>query len=135
MVGIPASDLLVEVVAAWTKAGLDAVEILRKSTEITGQFVYDPTPEDIRDRIKPRFVNTKLVLVMNRTLGEVPRTCAHITCQGTQNAKACVAGAAYGQVLDPQPKCSEVLKELLLWIDRSVFLWSPARPRPVISNM
>ena len=77
LVGIPPADCLMDVVAAWTKAGLDAVEILRKSTELTREFVYDPAPEDIRDRIKPRFVNTKLVPVKNRTLGEVPRTCAH----------------------------------------------------------
>ena len=71
LVGIPPADLLMEVVAAWTRAGLDAVEILRKSTELTREFVYDTAPEDIRDRIKPRFVNTKLVPVKNRTLGEV----------------------------------------------------------------
>lgn len=67
---MPPADLLQEVVAAWERAGLDAIEILRRSTDITREFVYDPTPEDIRDRIKPRFVSTRLVPVKNRTLGE-----------------------------------------------------------------
>ena len=71
LVGVPPSDLLPDVVAAWERAGLDAIEILRRSTEITREFIYDPDPDDIRDRIKPRWVSTKLLPVKNRTLSEV----------------------------------------------------------------
>jgi len=103
LVGVPPADLLQEVVAAWQRAGLDAVEIRRRSTEITREFVYDPAPEDIRDRIKPRFVSTKLIPVRNRTLAEI---------------------------LNPQPRCSEVLKELLTWIDRVDFASQEGASRP-----
>ena len=90
LVGVPPSDLLEEVVAAWAAAGLNAIELLQRSMEITRQFVYDPVPEHLPDRIKPRFVSTRTLPVRNRTLAEV---------------------------LDPQPKCSAVLRELLVWIE------------------
>ncbi len=64
-------DLLQEVVVAWGKAGLNAIEILQRSVEITREFIYESGPTDVRDRIKPRFVNTKRIPVKNRTLSEV----------------------------------------------------------------
>ena len=67
--------------AAYLKEGLDAVEILRRSVEVTKEFEYDATLPNVRDRIKPRFVSTKLVPVKNRILSEV---------------------------LNPQPRCSEL---------------------------
>jgi len=89
LIGIPPADLIKDVFAAYLKEGLDAVEILRRSVEVTKEFEYDATLPNVRERIKPRFVSTKLVPVKNRILSEV---------------------------LNPQPRCSEVLKELLAWI-------------------
>ena len=63
--------MLREVFAALQSAGLDAVEMLRRSTEITCEFKYDESNRGpLRDRIKPRFVADKMVPVKNRTLGE-----------------------------------------------------------------
>ena len=56
--------------AAYLKEGLDAVEILRRSVEVTKEFEYDATLPNVRERIKPRFVSTKLVPVKNRILSE-----------------------------------------------------------------
>ena len=89
--------------AAYLKEGLDAVEILRRSVEVTKEFEYDATLLNVRERIKPRFVSTKLVPVKNRILSEV---------------------------LNPQPRCSEVLKELLAWIDRVDYASQQGVPRP-----
>ena len=89
--------------AAYLKEGLDAVELLRRSVEVTKEFEYDATLPNVRDRIKPRFVSTKLVPVKNRILSEV---------------------------LNPQPRCSEVLKELLAWIDRVDYASQQGAPRP-----
>ena len=86
LVGIPPVDMISAVASALRAAGLDPEEFLRKSCDITREFAYDPTAaEDIRDRIKPRFQSQKLLPVKNRTLEEV---------------------------LDPQPKCSKVLKDI-----------------------
>ena len=79
IVGIPPVDLILDVAAALSRAGLDAVEILKISCDITREFVYDPTVEDLRDRIKPRFVSTRMLPVKNKTLAEI---------------------------LEPQPKCA-----------------------------
>ena len=85
-VGIPPLDLIPAVAEALRAAGLDPEDFLKKSCDITREFAYDPTAEDIRDRIKPRFQSQKLLPVKNRTLEEV---------------------------LDPQPKCSKVLKDIV----------------------
>ena len=89
--------------AAYLKEGLDAVEILRRSVEVTKEFEYDATLPNVRDRITPRFVSAKLRPVNNRILAEV---------------------------LNPQPRCSEVLKELLTWIDRVDYASQQGAPRP-----
>lgn len=94
LLGVPPFDMIEDVCAAWREAGLDFVECLRRGTEITNEFQYEPTIDQdirLRDRVKPRRINTKLVPVKNRTLAEI---------------------------LDPQPRCSIVLHKLLEWIDR-----------------
>ena len=68
MVGGPPADLILEVVSALRAAGLDGVDILKKSCDVTREFVYDPSVEDLRDRIKPRYVSQKLLPVKNRTV-------------------------------------------------------------------
>ena len=84
LVGVPPVDLISEVASALRAAGIDPVDFLKKCCDVTREFVYDATgAEDLRDRIKPRFQSQKLLPVKNRTLGEV---------------------------LNPQPKCSKVLK-------------------------
>ena len=103
LVGVPPVDLIHEVVVALTAAGFDALDILKKACDVTREFVYDPTAEDVRDRIKPRFQSQKLLPVKNRSLEEI---------------------------LDPQPKCSKVLKDLLLWIDRVDIASTRGEPRP-----
>ena len=70
LLGVPPIDLLEEVVAAWEKAGLNAIELLQRSCEITKEFTYDPGPPALRDRLKPRFVSNRMVPVKNRTLKE-----------------------------------------------------------------
>ena len=73
LVGVPPADLIEEVVAAWNAAGLDGVAILRQNTDITQQFVYEEKHRgNIRDRIKPKSISTKLIPVKNRTLAEAP---------------------------------------------------------------
>ena len=82
LVGLPPADLLEDVVAAWDKTGvLDAMEILQQAVELTNEFVYDPGVADLRDRIKPRFVSTKMTPVKNRNLGEVPCDCMCVSCR------------------------------------------------------
>ncbi len=39
--------------AAYLKEGLDAVEILGRSVEVTKEFEYDSSLPNVRDRIKP----------------------------------------------------------------------------------
>ena len=68
LVGIPPKDLIAAVVEAMNKAGLDGVDILKKSCDITREFAYDPTVEDMVDRVKPRYVSEKSLPVKNRSL-------------------------------------------------------------------
>ena len=83
LVGIPPVDLLLDVAAAMSRAGLDAVEILKKSCDTTREFVYDPTVEDLRDRIKARFVSTRMLPVKNKTLAEILEPQPKCAVQGT----------------------------------------------------
>ena len=91
LLGVPPIDLLEDVCHAWREAGLDISVCLRKCVTITNEFEYVEGQERIKDRIRPRRIHEKLVPVKNRTLAEI---------------------------LNPQPKCSEVLHKLLDWIDR-----------------
>ena len=72
LLGIPPVDLLEEVVAAWEQAGLNAIELLQRSCEITREFTYEPSFPTLRERLRPRFISNRMVPVKNRTLKEVP---------------------------------------------------------------
>ena len=82
---MPPADLLHEVCKALQEAGLDPFLILARSSEITQEFKYDPNQPDLCDRFKPKFVSATMVPVKNKNISEI---------------------------LSPQPRCSEVLKDL-----------------------
>ena len=65
LLGVPSIDLLEEVVMAWREAGLDIVESLRKCVTVTNEFEYVENQERIKDKIKPRRTDLKLVPVNN----------------------------------------------------------------------
>jgi len=91
LLGLPPIDLLEHVVDAWREAGLDVVECLRKCVTVTNEFEYVEGQERIKDKIRPRKIDAKLVPVKNRKLADI---------------------------LNPQPKCSTVLHKLLDYINR-----------------
>ena len=91
LLGVPPVDLLEDVALAWREAGLDVAECLRKCVTVTNEFEYVEGQERIKDRIRPRKIDAKLIPVKNRKLAEI---------------------------LNPQPKCSVILHKLLQWIDR-----------------
>ena len=64
---------------------------MRMCVGVTEEFVYDEKQELVKNRLRPRTVNNKTLPVRNRPLADV---------------------------LDPQPRCSAVLHQLLEWIDR-----------------
>ena len=103
LLGVPPADLLEEVVMAWREAGLDIVECLRKCVTVTNEFEY-VEQERIKDRIRPRKIDAKLVPVRNKSIAEI---------------------------LDPQPKCSAVLHKLLKWIDRCDYASQVGECKPV----
>ena len=88
---------------AWRDAGLDPVECMRKCASVTGEFTYDEKEERVRNRLRPKVVNSKTFLVRNRPLAEV---------------------------LDPQPRCSAVLHRLLEWIDRCDYASQRGESKP-----
>ena len=92
LVGLPPKDLFNQVVAAWRKAGMDAIECLRVACSVTKEFEYTCEGDDLLEkRIKARRVAEKMVPVTWRTLA------------------AC---------LNPQEDAQRVMHKLLDWIDR-----------------
>ena len=119
LIGVPPIDLLPEVLDALIAQGLDAAEIFRNSVEITRQFLYDPAADDIRDRFKPRWTSRKTLPVVNRTLAQMLPCCLAIAAAHHLSPKSNALMCHVLLVLDPQPKCSAVLRELLSWADRA----------------
>ena len=100
---MPPVDLIEDVVLAWAQAGLDPVVCMRMCVGVTEEFVYDEKQELVKNRLRPRTVNNKTLPVRNRPLADV---------------------------LDPQPRCSAVLHQLLEWIDRCQLSPSPNAQHP-----
>ena len=109
LVGLPPLDLLDAVMAAWTAAGLDAIECLRNAVSVTKDWVYDPDPSlAYHQRIKPRRKSEKLVSVKWRKLKEI---------------------------LNPQPRAQEVIHKLLDWIERVDKASQTGAPRPTFETV
>ena len=107
LLGLPPADLIDEIAAAWQAAGMDVVECLRRAASVTGEWVYTPSDEELRDRFTPRRTAEHTVPVKQRELWEI---------------------------LNPQPRAAAVLHRLLDWIDRVDIASKRDEPRPLFAT-
>ena len=97
-IGLPPMDLLDAVAQAWREAGLDVDACIKAAAAVTGEWEYKPSaigaaPErDVWSRLRRVHVEEKRTRLKARTLAEI---------------------------LNPQPRTTEVLQRLLAWIDRA----------------
>ena len=103
LIGLPPKDLLEDIAHAVMTLGKDPESFYRKSVSVTKEWVYDPEPTRLRDRIKPRIVSEKSVPLRHRTLAEV---------------------------LNPMPDASAVIGKLLDYIARVDLASQTGAPRP-----
>ena len=95
--------MLEDVAAALIAAGINVEEYFTRACSVTREWVYDPAPARLKDRIKPRFSNERSIPPKFRTLAEV---------------------------LNPQPDATAVIKRLLDWIDRVDRASQTGAPKP-----
>ncbi len=91
LIGLPPRDLLEDIAQAISRTGKDPEAFYRKSLSVTREWIYDPEPTRLRDRIKPKFTSEKMVPLRHRTLAEI---------------------------LNPMPDASAVIAKLLDYISR-----------------
>ena len=66
LIGLPPRDLLEDIAAAVVRAGKDPDHFFQKSLSVTREWVYDPAPARLRDRIKTRSSSEKTVPLRHR---------------------------------------------------------------------
>ena len=75
LVGVPPSDMIDSVAAAWAAAGLDVHECFRRAVSVTNDWTYDP-----EHGLQPNPLSTRTTPIKNRTLAEIlnpqPKTIA-----------------------------------------------------------
>ena len=103
LIGLPPKDLLEDIALAVTALGKDPESFYRKSVSVTKEWVYDPEPTRLRDRIKPKFTSEKSVPLRHRTLAEI---------------------------LNPMPDAAAVISKLLDYISRVDLASQTGAPRP-----
>ncbi len=65
LVGVPPKDLLNDVVAAWTAAGLNVEECFRKAVSVTNEWIYDS-----QQGLQQKRLSERMVPIKHRTLAE-----------------------------------------------------------------
>ena len=105
LIGVPPKDLLEDVAAAL--AGINVEEYFTRACSVTREWVYDPAPARLKDRIKQRFCSEHSIPLKFRTLAEV---------------------------LNPQPEATAVMKRLLDWIDRVDRASQTGAPKPAFQT-
>ena len=103
LIGLPPKDLLEDIALAVTALGKDPETFYRKNVSVTKEWVYDPEPTRLRDRIKPKFTSEKSVPLRHRTLAEI---------------------------LNPMPDAQAVIARLLDFISRVDLASQSGAPRP-----
>ena len=75
LVGVPPSDMIDSVAAAWAAAGLDVHECFRRAVSVTNDWTYDP-----EHGLQPNPLSTRTTPIKNRTFAEIlnpqPKTTA-----------------------------------------------------------
>ena len=100
LVGIPPKDLVFLVEAAWQAAGLNVDECWARAVSVTGEWVYDPSSPE---RLHQKHLAERTVPIKHKSLAET---------------------------LDPQPRASVVIRDLLDWIDRVDYAAQRGELRP-----
>jgi len=107
LAGLPPDDIVADVVDAWAKAGLDAVQCLRRCTTVTNEWVYTEGSGPYKDRLAPRLIKERTVPVSHKHLDEI---------------------------VNPQPEALKVYQNLLAWIDEVDLASQLGQPRPTFKT-
>ena len=108
LVGLPPRDLLEDIALAIARAGKDSEAFFKKNLSVTNEWVYDPEPTRLRDRIKVKSTSEKTVPLRHKTLAEILR---------------------------PMPDASNVIAKLLDYIDRVDMASQVGAPKPAFKTV
>lgn len=108
LVGIPPKDLIDAVAEALRAAGFDVDACFKRAATVTGEWVYTPGDGPVSARITPKWSAERNIPLKCRNLGEV---------------------------LNPQPQASAVIRNLLGWVDRVDMASQHGAPRPPFSTL
>ncbi len=106
LVGLPPADLVEDVAAALSNAGVDVDGWFRRAVTVTNEWVLHPGRLPFSERLKPRYRSSRAALSL-RTLAES---------------------------LDPMPRAREIVAELLSYFDRADLASQAGAPRPAFET-
>ena len=70
MIGLPPVDLIDDVALALREAGYTPTKCFEQWLDVTKEFVYSEKEDRLRDRFKPKRIDTKTIPVRNKPLAE-----------------------------------------------------------------
>ena len=104
LVGLPPHDILNELAVALREQGLDIDEVFQRAVTCGKEFIYDPCRRgDLRQRFAQKFNKERSVPIRWRDLDST---------------------------LNPQPVAFDVIRGVLVWIDRCDEASKEGRPKP-----
>ena len=90
LIGLPPKDMLEDVEKAWRAAGLDVDKCWESALSVTSEWIHTRGPQHISERIVQKRIEERRIPLKHRSLAET---------------------------LNPMPRASKVIHELLDWID------------------